>query len=86
VLAFFGFGSYRDQLLDYDGDWLSRIDLMRASFAEQRLDLGEIAEDRFAFLVVLSDIVGRSQSDPAKQHIGQRAEQDDVIELRVETT
>jgi hypothetical protein len=37
-------------------------------------------------LVVLSDIVGRSQSDPAKQHIGQRAEQDDVIELRVETT
>ena len=65
---------------------MSRIDLIRASFAEQRLDLGEIAEDRFAFLVVLSDIVGRSQSDPTKQHINQRAKHDDVIELKIETT
>ena len=59
---------------------------MCARFSEQRFDLGKIAEDRFAFLVVLSEVVGRSRGDPAQQHIGRRAEQDNGIELRVEAT
>ena len=64
------FSRYRDQLLDYEADRLGRVDLMRARFAEQRFDFSEIAEDRFAFLLVLPEVVGRSRRDSAEQHFG----------------
>jgi hypothetical protein len=66
VLAFSGFGCYRDQLLDYEGDRLSRVDLVCGRFAELRLDVVSmfLSTSRFDCSRAATSSAPRSASAP----------------------
>lgn len=74
----------RNQVGDDFIERSARIQLMRATLPEERLDAGEVIEDHRSFQWSLPVVVRRSACDPVKDHVSRGAEQDDRVETVVE--
>jgi hypothetical protein len=74
-----------DKLVDDRRHRSRRIELVRAGGTEERLDLDQVSPDQLSLGRALAVVVARPALDPAQEHRLWGTEQNDGVEVTVET-